>query len=225
MGEQFWIVEQATGLHEVGIRQLPISSSCSIMANAALIPQPNVFTPPNQHPDILQRFLLLYSSAFVVPTWVSIFGMILTIKSSFWPTVGDIKGFSVLTHRSFFAVSRSRPNQIAGPVPKSGPARKSESRGPENGVSRWRRPNSDIYSQNHHFGLVYDMIYQFLGMEAKNYKFGIFCQNAIRPWPQVMPIFDREMPPGFTPAICLRRNFVYISNLENRGDKSLVQNF
>ena len=79
------------------------------------------------------------------------------------------------------------------------------------------------------FGLVCGMIYQFLGMEAKNYKFGMFCQqchpNAIHPWPQVMPIFDREMPPGFTPAICLRRNFVYISNLENRGDKSLNQNF
>ena len=75
-------------------------------------------------------------------------------------------------------LSRSRPNQIAGPGPKSGPARKSESRGPENGVSRWRRPNSDIYSQNHHFGLVYDMIYKFLGMEAKNYKFGMFCQRC-----------------------------------------------
>ena len=74
--------------------------------------------------------------------------------------------------------TRSRPNQIADPGPKSGPARKSESRGPENGVSRWRRPNSDIYSQNHHFGLVYDMIYQFLGMEAKNYKFGMFCQQC-----------------------------------------------
>ena len=73
---------------------------------------------------------------------------------------------------------RSRPNQIAGPGPKSGPARKSESRGPENGVSRWRRPNSDIYSQNHHFDLVYDMIYQFLGMEAKNHKFGMFCQQC-----------------------------------------------
>ena len=52
-----------------------------------------------------------------------------------------------------------------------------------------------------------------------------FANNAIHPWPQVMPIFDREMPPGFTPVICLRRNFVYISNLENRGDKSLDQNF
>ena len=64
-----------------------------------------------------------------------------------------------------------------GPGLKSGSAGKSESHGPENGVSRWRQPNSDyesdIYSQNHHFGLVYDMIYQFLGMEAKNYKFGM----------------------------------------------------
>ena len=74
-------------------------------------------------------------------------------------------------------VIRSRPNQIAGPGPKSGPVGKS-SRGPENGVSRWRRPKSDIYSQNHHFGLVYDMIYQFLGMDAKNYKFGMFCQQC-----------------------------------------------
>ena len=134
-----------------------------------------------------------------------------------------------LCYYCLYAFNRSRPNQIVGPGPKSGPARKSESRGPENGVSKWRRPNSDIYSQNHHFGLVCGMIYQFLGMEAKNYKFGMFCQqchpNAIHLWPQVMPIFDREMPPGFTPAICLRRNFVYISNLENRGDKSLNQNF
>ena len=53
-----------------------------------------------------------------------------------------------------------------------------QSRGPENGVTRWRRPNSDIYSQNHHFGLVYDMIYKFLGMEAKNYKFGMFCHQC-----------------------------------------------
>ena len=55
-----------------------------------------------------------------------------------------------------------------------------------------------------------------------------FANNAIHLWPQVMPIFDREMPPGlsgFTPAICLSRNFVYVSILENRGDKSLDQNF
>ena len=76
---------------------------------------------------------------------------------------------------AIFADTRSRPNQITGPGPKSGPAGKSESRGPENGVSRWRRPNSAIYSQNHHFRLVYDMIYQFLDMDAKNYKFGMFC--------------------------------------------------
>ena len=52
-----------------------------------------------------------------------------------------------------------------------------------------------------------------------------FANNAIHPWPQVMPILDREMPPRFTPVICLRRNFVYISNLEDREDKSLDQNF
>ena len=36
---------------------------------------------------------------------------------------------------------------------------------------------------------------------------------------------DREMPLGFTPAICLQRNVVYISNLENQWDKSFNQNF
>ena len=96
---------------------------------------------------------------------------------------------------------------------------------PKNGVSRWRWPNSDIYSQNYHFGLSYDMIYQFLGMEAKNYKFGMFCQKCHPSVASVIPIFDREMPPGFTPDIYLHCNFVYISNLENRGDKSLDQNF
>ena len=40
-----------------------------------------------------------------------------------------------------------------------------------------------------------------------------------------MLIFDREMPPGLTSAICLRRNFGHISNLENRKDKSIWQNF
>ena len=113
------------------------------------------------------------------------------------------------------------------PGPKSGSAGKSESRGPENRVPRWRRPNSDICLQNYHFGLVYDVIYQFLGMEAKNYKFGMFCQQC---HPSVAPgdadIRPRnQMPPGFTPAICLCRNFVYIFILENREDKSVDQNF
>ena len=71
-----------------------------------------------------------------------------------WP---HVQGLMYLT--------RLRPNWIRGPGPKSEPAGKLESRGPENWVSRWRRPNLDIYSQNHHFGLVYDMIYQFLGKE------------------------------------------------------------
>ena len=50
--------------------------------------------------------------------------------------------------------------------------------GPENGVWRWRQPNSNIYSQNFHFGIVYDVIYQFHRMEAKNYKFGMLCQQC-----------------------------------------------
>ena len=39
---------------------------------------------------------------------------------------------------------RSRPNWITGPAPKLGSAGKSESHGPENGVSRWRRPNKSL---------------------------------------------------------------------------------
>ena len=70
-----------------------------------------------------------------------------------------------------------RPNWIEGQRTKSGSAGKSESLGPENRVSKWRRQKSDIYSQNDHFGLVYDMAYQFFDMEAKNYKFGMFCQQ------------------------------------------------
>ena len=76
------------------------------------------------------------------------------------------------------APGRAGPNWITGPGLKSGSVGKSESRGPENGVSRWRRPNSDIYSQNYYFGLVYGMIYQFLGIGEKNYKFGMFCQQC-----------------------------------------------
>ena len=103
-------------------------------------------------------------------------------------------------------VSRSRPNWIVGPQSKLGSAGKSESRGPETRVSRWRRPNSDIYSQNYHFGLVMTYI-NFLAWRQRIISSVCFANNAIHPWPQVMPIFNREMPPGFTPAICLRFNF------------------
>ena len=37
--------------------------------------------------------------------------------------------------------------------------------------------------------------------------------------------FNWEMPPRFTHTIYLRRNFVYISTLEIRGDTSIGQNF
>ena len=56
-------------------------------------------------------------------------------------------------------------------------------------------------------------------MHKINHKFVRIANYVIHPWPQVKLIFDREMPPGFTPAICLRRNFVYISTLEDRWDK------
>ena len=90
--------------------------------------------------------------------------------------------------------TRSRPNWITGPGPKSGSAGKSESRGPENGVSRWRRPNSDLYSQNHHFGLVYDWYFNFLAWRQRIISLVCFANNAIHPWPQMMPIFDQERP-------------------------------
>ena len=99
--------------------------------------------------------------------------------------------------------SRSRPNWITRPGPKSGSAGKSESLGPENGVPRWRRPNSDIYSQNHHSGLVYDMIYQFLSMEAKNHKFGMFCQQC---HPSVASV-DADIRPRFPDS---HLPFVYV---------------
>ena len=34
-----------------------------------------------------------------------------------------------------------------------------------------------------------------------------FAKNFIHPWPLMMPIFDREMPPRFTPAIMFTLQF------------------
>ena len=65
--------------------------------------------------------------------------------------------------------------------------------------------------------LWHDWYISFLAWRQRIISLVCFANNAIHPWPQVMPIFDREMPPGFTPAICLHCNFVYISNLESRG--------
>ena len=90
-------------------------------------------------------------------------------------------------------------------------------------VSRWRGPNSDIYSQNYRFGLVYGMIYQFLGMEAKNYKFGLFCQQC---HPSVAP-GDADIRPRNASRIHTCHLFMlqfclceYVSILENWGDKT-----
>ena len=40
---------------------------------------------------------------------------------------------------------------------KLGPTLISGLHGPENWVAKWQRPNLEIYSQNDHFGLVYDI--------------------------------------------------------------------
>ena len=81
----------------------------------------------------------------------------------------------------------------------------------------------EVYSQNDHFGLICEMIFQFLGMDWRQRIISLACfaNNVIQTCPQVMLIFNREMPPGFTPAICLHHNFVYIAILENQGDKSI----
>ena len=129
------------------------------------------------------------------------------------------------TNPSALTVIRSRPDWILGLAPNPGSAEISGSRGSKNGVARWSRLDSEIYSQNDHFGLVYDMIYQFLGMDQRIISLACFANNVIHPWPQMMLIVDREMPSGFTPSICLLHNFVYISTLENRGNKSIKQNF
>ena len=82
-----------------------------------------------------------------------------------------------------------------------------------------------IVTHNYHFGLVYDVIYKFLGMEAKNHKFGMFFQQC---YPSVAPS-DAGIRPRNASQIhtchLLRRKFVYISIWENREDKSLDQNF
>ena len=116
--------------------------------------------------------------------------------------------------------TRLRPNWIPGPAPNSRPVPILGP--PQKGVARWWRLKWEIYLQNDHFGLVYDI----LGLDAKNYKFGNwFANNVIHLGPQMMLIIDREKPLEFTRAISLCHNFVYISTLENQEDTSLNQNF
>ena len=74
-----------------------------------------------------------------------------------------------------------------------------------NGCWRWANPKcACVWRQ------LGDKNINFLAWRPRIISLVCFANNAIRPWPQVMPIFDREMPPGFSPAICLHRNFVYI---------------
>ena len=78
--------------------------------------------------------------------------------------------FSVRKNRTgLHLLTRSRPNWIPAPRRKSGSARISVLRWIENSVSRWWQPNSEVYSQNDHFGLICETICQFLGMVTKNW--------------------------------------------------------
>ena len=61
--------------------------------------------------------------------------------------------------RFFFLLIRSRPSWILGLAPNPGSAGISGLRGREIRVATWQRLNSQIHSQNDHFGLVYEMIY------------------------------------------------------------------
>ena len=65
----------------------------------------------------------------------------------------------------------------------------------------------------------------FLAWMSSMISLASFAHSVIHPGPQMMLIFHREMPPAFTPANCLRRNFVCIFILENLGDESINQNF
>ena len=68
-------------------------------------------------------------------------------------------------------------------------------------------------------------LYQFLGMEARNYKFGMFC----RQWHPFVAPGDADIRPrnAYQIHTChLFHHFVYtcISTLENQGDKPVDQN-
>ena len=83
-----------------------------------------------------------------------------------------------------------------------------------------------IYSPNDHFCLGYEMIYQFLGMRAKNYKFGMFCQRFN---PSVSPgdanIWLRNHTRGHTCHLFTSHFCLDISTLEDCEDKYVKQNF
>ena len=68
---------------------------------------------------------------------------------------------------------------IPYPAPNSGPAVTSGPCRLKNGVVRWRRPNSEILTKwPFWLNLVYDIRSISPYEPAKNYKFGIFCQQC-----------------------------------------------
>ena len=46
------------------------------------------------------------------------------------------------------------------------------------GAARWWQSNSKMCSQNDQFGLVYHILYQFFGMDAKKYNFRMIHQQC-----------------------------------------------
>ena len=77
-----------------------------------------------------------------------------------------------LPQAQFFRLLSRVPGQ--GPTPNLGPAAISGPRRHENEVARWQHLNSEIYSQNYHFGLVYDIIYTFLTPTPANSEANIY---------------------------------------------------
>ena len=139
-------------------------------------------------------------------------------------TIGALCGYAKRSGRHPEGSQRSRPNWILGPGSKSGVSRdfgfmwawklacKMATVELGNLPTKWPCWLSLWHDIN------------FLAWGQRIISLACFDNNVIHPWPQAKPKFDWEMPPGLTPAICLCPNFVYISTLENWGDKSVGQN-
>ena len=119
---------------------------------------------------------------------------------------------------------RSRPDWILGLVLNLGPPPISGPHGPKKGVARWQRLNWEIYISNDHLGLVYDILYiNFLAWIQRIISLACFANNVIHPWNQMILIFDREMPAGFTHVICYTSiTILSISPLWSTGETHLV---
>ena len=99
--------------------------------------------------------------------------------------------------------SRPCPKFRSDPSSNSGPCSS------ENSFARWRRLNSEIYSQNDHFNLVYDIrtVHQFLGTDTKKYKICMLCQHS---HPSMAPDYA-DVQPRNASWIHTYHTFVYVA--------------